>query len=171
MTKRRWTAEDDAELLRVIDYVIGQGGMIRTAFELYASDFNRTYEAAKRRYFDIKPDDAADLRIKGNQNPLKVNQKPIITAVKETHFIHPALLSVSDHIQALEAQNEALRATIDNLWNENKVLTARITEAEKCEAELNHLLSIINRSRKEAFAADVVPRKYKVVDGIPVFES
>ena len=85
--------------------------------------------------------------------------------------VHPLLVGVADHIAFLERDNESLRKSNDVLWEEIETLNKRIKQLESCESELKQLVSIIDRSRKEAFAPDAGPKKYKVIDGVPVFEN
>ncbi|OBZ13317.1 hypothetical protein [Bacillus sp. FJAT-26390] len=164
MTQRRgWTDEENADLLKTVEYVINQGATYETAFELYAADFGRTAAAAKRQFKNIRPRREDGTTIKA------VDIQPQPQAKQAS--IHSALGAVSDYINGLEAQNAALRETIDELRHENALLEKRVDEAAQSENELNHLLSIINRSRKEAFAGEEAPKKYQVIDGVPVFKN
>ena len=166
-TKKRWTPENDAYLLDVIEVFLHDGNFIKDAFKYYAEEQGRTYEATRRRYFDIKGEDAPDLRLNGK--PPKGKAKPEKVAIVEPVVdIHPALIAVSDCIKGLEAQNEAQRKTIDSLWEQNEMLSERVKQLESCESELKQLVSIIDRSRKEAFAPDTA-KKYKIIDGVPAF--
>jgi hypothetical protein len=163
--KKRWTPEDDAELLDVVNVFLGDGGLIKDAFGYYADSYDRTYEATRRRYFDIKGEDAPDLRLKGKEPQQSKTAKEI------KPFAHSALSDISNYIDELEQANEILKHQVSTLDERNVKLNTRIVELEKCESELTHLLTIINRSRKEAFAGDTNDsRPFKIVDGVPVFK-
>jgi len=168
--KRRWTPENDAELMDVVNVFLGDGNLIKDAFGYYADCYDRTYEAVRRRYFDIKGEDAPDLRLKEkgvNPKPVKVEYIKNIEPVGE---LHPQLQSISDHIAWLEKQNEDLRARLYAAEEEKELFLERIKQLESCESELKQLVSIIDRSRKEAFAPDTA-KKYKIIDGVPAFEE
>jgi predicted RNase H-like nuclease (RuvC/YqgF family) len=157
---RRWTPEDDAELLAFVESELRIGTWLKDALELHSIVCGRTLSAVRNRYFKIS---------KTNEE-VEPYSPPFKGEPFEEQTIHHSLLSASEYIMGLELQNEALRKTIDDLWEQNKMLSERIEKLETCEAELNHLLTIINRSRKEAFAGEPAPKKYKVVDNVPVFE-
>jgi uncharacterized coiled-coil protein SlyX len=160
-TLRRWTAEDDAELLSFVESEVNKGLWLKDALIVYSELCERTLSAVKNRYFKISK------TAKEEDEPYK---PPFKLGRFEESNIHPSLTAVSDCIKGLEAQNEAQRRTIDGLFEQNEMLSERIAKLETCEAELNHLLTIINRSRKEAFAGEPAPKTYKVVDNVPVFE-
>lgn len=159
--KRRWTPEEDAELLDTVSIFLGDGNFIKDAFAFYAEDQGRTYQAVRRRYFDIKGEDAPDLRLREpGVNPPKPKEKKQPAPKLD---IHLSLEGISNYIDELEQANEFLRHQVD-------ALNARIAGMENIESEFNHLLTIINRSRKEAFAGDAAPKQYKIIDGTPVFK-
>ena len=157
MTKReKWTAQDDEDLLEFVGGETKRGAWAKDALNDYSILSGRTVSAVRNRYFKV-------IKTAGEEE--ETPPEVINTGV------HPLLVGVADHIAFLERDNESLRKSNDVLWEEIETLNKRIKQLESCESELKQLVSIIDRSRKEAFAPDAGPKKYKVIDGVPVFEN
>jgi len=159
MTKReKWTAQDDKDLLEFVEGETKRGAWAKDALSDYSILSGRTNSAVRNRYFKVVKTAGEE-----EETPLKV--EPI------NNEVHPLLNTVSNYIKNLETENDELRETKEFLSRQNEELIIRVMELESCESELKQLVSIIDRSRKEAFAPDAGPKKYKVIDGVPVFEN
>lgn len=153
-TKRRWTDGERSELLKGMDQLLGQGESKKKAFKILGDKFNRTVNAVRFEYIQLTK---------------KSVSAPAVDK-KLSNMIHPVLTGITDYIKDLEEENEILKEQVKYLQEKNIELSARAEEADKIESDLNHLVSIIERSRKAAFVGDAAAKTYKLIDGVPVFE-